>query len=1192
LRSDELEPRLPSGLRGGALDALSEDLETVWDAWETATAEDPGANDAETGRELAHLIRMAAAPYAADRDTDRSRALFERATELDASIGPLVQAAEVEREAYLDLAQAEWMAERGAVEEAAQLAKAALGRAKAKALRKSLKRLARPAKPLRGAPTLFTFNSIGTMLHGSRDASSDGWYTSTLFFVILWLPILPIASYRVRQEGGQYFFSRKEPLSPFERLWQAALGLLVVFGVGAAVLAGHFGSDERKLDGLMAEARKLEEKGDRQAALERYRSILVEWKDKDPEKPTDLGPVGEGILRVLLAEVPRPCTPTSPDVMRGVVAELQELPPRARSAKASAKLAIELVGCGREVTGADADAVSAKLALLSIAREVDRPAADGAGANEEVRSTRLGLAAQAEKSRPRLAFEQLVLAGEHERALEIAKGWKDEPGLLDEAAHLVRPMLAGVSPEAAASVRGALDRAESRAKASQALLENGDEAEVQKAVAEHPGDEVLLLALVGADRAKGDVATALARIEKLGPPEATRASTQIARATCLRELGRLDDAAKVLSDLVAERILGFQEAQRTFGAALMAAQQRAQAVIQSDNPPADLVAKVEAASTDAQKGAAIDEWMFDTMAGDANVVAAREVMGRESGVVAASIELGSIELARADKVNGPAREERLRSAERAFLAVASGAAGDPLFQLGLAKVYHRTGKIEQGDELFQKALASDDPEASLGVIQAYRELGVDQKAQAAAEKVYESKVPEPVRHQAASIRALMSPDIEERDEWFAKADQADAFVKRSREEIRALRLARQGKDQEADRILARLLVDEEKAAKTLPTQANNAAVLLGERYAITGDPTHLARAQKLVRSASTMLPDNAILTGNLSKAERHLAMTHALEKVVHCKDLRLGGGETVGVIDEVLSGPKRDVIIAALRADPAWRQSLETLAHFRALAPGAAEAYLDAADWLMEIDDAKAVAELESRARAPDAADLERERAQAKARRTDGTTIRGLKEHVAIATARIERARNAGHAPTLAVALVAAGNLEVVLAGYEKSPERVRRAVTYAREAKQIAPELLGDAALGGVLVAAALFEAAAESGTAGEALHELMLEDGMMVALHALLGDAQYAGTLAALRKRPELAEAVQLLLSPSIPRASVFSWVVGKVAESDALQKAGSAGLQARPWTLSYYRMRAKLSGPGSPDEKTAVLVEQAMK
>ncbi len=300
----------------------------------------------------------------------------------------------------------------------------------------------------------------------------------------------------------------------------------------------------------------------------------------------------------------------------------------------------------------------------------------------------------------------------------------------------------------------------------------------------------------------------------------------------------------------------------------------------------------------------------------------------------------------------------------------------------------------------------------------------------------------------------------------------------------------------------------------------------------------------------------------------------------------------VGVVDELLSGPRRDALIAALRAEPSWRQSLETLARYRALAPGAPEAYLDAADWLMENDEANAVAELESRARAPDAADVEREKAQAKARRADGTTLRAVKEHLAVATARVERARNAGHPPTLAVALAAAANLEIILAGYEKSPERVRRAVTYAREAKQSAPELVGDAGLGGALVAAALFEAIVESGSAGDAVLEMMLDDGMMVALHALLDDTRHATVLAALRKRPELAEAVELLLSPTIPRSSGFSWVVGKVAQNDALQKAGKSGLQARPWTLSYYRMRAKLAGPGSADEKAAMLVELAMK
>ena len=99
-------------------------------------------------------------------------------------------------------------------------------------------------KPLNGAPAMITFNGVGASLYGSADAdANDGTYVATLFFVFVFVPVFPIASYLVRDasKGGRraWSFIAKVPLGTFTYLWQRACGLamlgLVAFGAISAI---------------------------------------------------------------------------------------------------------------------------------------------------------------------------------------------------------------------------------------------------------------------------------------------------------------------------------------------------------------------------------------------------------------------------------------------------------------------------------------------------------------------------------------------------------------------------------------------------------------------------------------------------------------------------------------------------------------------------------------------------------------------------------------------------------------------------------------------------------------------------------------------------------------------------------------------------------------------------------------------
>jgi hypothetical protein len=93
-------------------------------------------------------------------------------------------------------------------------------------------------KAIGSAPGLFTLNGVGTTLYGRADPDpATGSYVATLYFVILMLPILPLARYRVIEHPGRRFqFLGKQPFRAMDRWW---LGL-ASGGVALLVLWGAF----------------------------------------------------------------------------------------------------------------------------------------------------------------------------------------------------------------------------------------------------------------------------------------------------------------------------------------------------------------------------------------------------------------------------------------------------------------------------------------------------------------------------------------------------------------------------------------------------------------------------------------------------------------------------------------------------------------------------------------------------------------------------------------------------------------------------------------------------------------------------------------------------------------------------------------------------------------------------------------
>ena len=95
--------------------------------------------------------------------------------------------------------------------------------------------------PISSAPSLFTFNGFGVTLYGRSDYDEESRsYATTYYFVGLFIPLFPIARYRVIDQGGRrYSFLGKLPLRKADR-WHLGIAAAVI----AVLLVGGISSSQ------------------------------------------------------------------------------------------------------------------------------------------------------------------------------------------------------------------------------------------------------------------------------------------------------------------------------------------------------------------------------------------------------------------------------------------------------------------------------------------------------------------------------------------------------------------------------------------------------------------------------------------------------------------------------------------------------------------------------------------------------------------------------------------------------------------------------------------------------------------------------------------------------------------------------------------------------------------------------------
>jgi len=260
-----------------------------------------------------------------------------------------------------------------------------------------------------------------------------------------------------------------------------------------------------------------------------------------------------------------------------------------------------------------------------------------------------------------------------------------------------------------------------------------------------------------------------ARRARLDDPDA-----QLLRAALLADEGRLDEADRLLADVVELSLPALDRARRDYERTAGAIDERLWAQAESGGLPPEIEEAVDKAE-EADKQGIVQEWVDQQVRADPLATRRWQEYQLHAHAITAATELGALRLRRSLAAEEPARGELLRQAERAFLLVRESAEGSIDYHLGLGQVRYRLGQVEAGEAELGALLERDDPETTLLVADAYRELGMDSRAAELFEEVVASGA-QPHAQEAAKERAILSADLDEKEAWLRKASADDPIA--------------------------------------------------------------------------------------------------------------------------------------------------------------------------------------------------------------------------------------------------------------------------------------------------------------------------------------------------------------------------------------------------------------------------------
>lgn len=236
--------------KGVALEDLKRASNALFEGYNDAVQviDDESMQTVLSGRVAVELM-CAAAVFGAARAPSKALELLEKAETMSGPGEVLEEAQAARRDLpnFVLLFFGRWNMRQGLFDFGDAALKTAAKNATDPVLIKAAKKARNVPRPMNGAPTMFTYNGIGTNLYGKRDPDHEsGSHIATLCFCLLFIPVIPIAAYRVIEHGDDsYSFLAKERLSSFAKGALVAVVLAIVGGIGYNAISSSLNAPDR-----------------------------------------------------------------------------------------------------------------------------------------------------------------------------------------------------------------------------------------------------------------------------------------------------------------------------------------------------------------------------------------------------------------------------------------------------------------------------------------------------------------------------------------------------------------------------------------------------------------------------------------------------------------------------------------------------------------------------------------------------------------------------------------------------------------------------------------------------------------------------------------------------------------------------------------------------------------------------------
>ena len=566
---------------------------------------------------------------------------------------------------------------------------------------------------------------------------------------------------------------------------------------------------------------------------------------------------------------------------------------------------------------------------------------------------------------------------------------------------------------------------------------------LEKLAAKHADDVAIVSALAVAHEQLGNSARCekllLPLRERLGVSEGARVLGQI-----FAHQGKDEESFKLLVPYTEEKLQKIEAAAST----IKDTQEALGRQLQQGNPPNFPLERYKAAN-DQGKKAIVSEYVQSRLEGDSNYQEAQAVLTRLYPAVAAALDLGMVRLGRARKMkDAAARRAELEKAEKTFLAVrgAAGETADYNFRLG--QVYYWMGKHAEGRKLFDEVLTKQNRsfDTLIVVSSLLREVGADADARKLAEEAHGLDVEQKKKWMAARLRALLFQDTEDRINWLEQSNPSNPDVKADLNTARGEQALSKGQEEEAARHFREAIA----IYAQLPEGAaplNNAAIIYGRLYVLTGDVKDLDKSLSMFERAAKHKPGDSILLGNLAGELTEAAARDLIGRRIDLGALRAKGG--LGHLSYLYRDARGErPFTEAVRKHPGLARALVQAERLVLLAPKRSSSYALVSSILAMREDVAALRRLDE---ALGEANLDHsDSSRALKEQLDGKNEARLKEETKVSLARWEKRvqplRKAGGV-TFAIG---ASTLAVLL--MQDEPANPDRVVQLSEEANAAAP--------------------------------------------------------------------------------------------------------------------------------------------